>query len=113
MTSIRKSQSNQNNAKLSTGPKTVTGRASVGRNAMKFGLYARTTILPSENASAYSALRAAILEEYAPVGAVEEGLTELIIADLWRLDRLTRIENDLVDQTELTNRKRLWNTASH
>lgn len=77
------------------------GRARARRNALKSGLYAKTTLLPFEDAKAYAKLRVAIFSKYGPEGAIEEGLVELIIADLWRLNRFVRIENAFLEQTQL------------
>ena len=106
MTSLRKIEANQRNARFSTGPKSRGGRARARRNALKSGLYAKMMLLPSENALAYRDLRIAMFEKYEPRGPIEEGLIELIIADLWRLDRLLRIENEFIRHTESKAAKR-------
>ena len=77
------------------------GRARARHNALKSGLYTKTTLLPCEDAKAYAKLRVAMFSEYGPQGAVEEGLVELVIADLWRLSRFVGIENAFLEQTQL------------
>jgi hypothetical protein len=100
MTSQRKIEANRLNALCSTGPKSSRGRSWAKRNALKLGIYAKTVLLPSENATAYAALRIEMFLTYEPRGPVEEGLVELVIAGLWRLDRLLRIENEFVRHTQ-------------
>jgi hypothetical protein len=102
MTSQRKIEANRRNARFSTGPKSSNGRAWARRNALKLGIYAKTVLLPSENAAAYAALRVQVFQRYEPRGPIEEGLLELIIADLWRLDRLLRIESEFIRHTQFT-----------
>src|ERR1700761_4462485 len=99
MTSNKKIAANRHNAKFSTGPKSPQGSARTARNALKAGIYARTVLLSSEDHAAYLDLRKAVFQDYMPRGAVEEGLVELIIADLWRLNRLVRIENEFIRHT--------------
>jgi hypothetical protein len=108
MTSPRKLNANQSNAQKSTGAKTTAGRVRVARNALKAGLYAKVALLPSEDARSYGALRESILDDYRPRGAVEEVLAELIIADLWRIDRFVRIENAFLRQTESARSRESW-----
>ena len=106
MTSIRKIEANRLNARLSTGPRTAAGRARTRRNALKSGLYARTVLLPGEDASAYEKLRVSVYGRYMPEDAIEEGLVELVVADLWRLQRLTRIENHYLENSRVRNSQR-------
>lgn len=108
MTSPRKVNANRRNAQRSTGPKTIAGRTRTGRNALKAGLYAKIALLPFEDPGAYAGLRKSVFSDYGPKGAVEEALVELIIADLWRLDRFVRIENTFLKQTELARSRRSW-----
>jgi hypothetical protein len=49
----------------------------------------------------YAKLRVAIFAEFDPRGALEEAIAELIIADLWRLNRFVWIENTFLEQTKL------------
>lgn len=79
------------------------GRAHARYNALKSGLYTKTALLPFEDAKAHVKLRVAVFAEFAPQGALEEGLVELIIADLWRLNRFVRIENAFLAKTELAS----------
>jgi hypothetical protein len=88
-------------AKPAQGLKSSKCRARARHNALKLGLYAKTALLPSEDAKAYAKLRVAIFAEFDPRGALEEAITEHIIADLWRLNRFAWIENAFLEQTKL------------
>jgi hypothetical protein len=44
---------NQENAQLSTGPKSQSGKAISSMNAVKTGLTGRTVLLPSDDVAAY------------------------------------------------------------
>jgi hypothetical protein len=112
MTSPRKTAANRNNAQYSTGPKSAEGRVRARRNALKTGIYARTFILPSEDRGAYLELRKAIFLEFTPDGPVQEGLAELIIADLWRRNRLVRIENEFIRHTEAARMRKARASAA-
>jgi hypothetical protein len=111
MTSLRKIEANRRNARFSTGPRSPGGRARARRNALKSGIYAKTALLSSENAAAYAALRVQVFQHYEPEGPIEEGLVELIIADLWRLNRLLRIENEFIFHTRATRARREKNSG--
>ena len=101
MASARKRFAKPSNAKLGQPPRSTMDRARARRNALKTGLYAKTTLLPFEDAKAYAILRVSVFSEYGPQGAIEEGLVELTIADLWRLNRFVLIENAFLQQTKL------------
>ncbi len=92
--------------RLGQEPKLAMSRYRARHNALKSGLYAKTRVLPFEDAKAYAKLRVAIFSEWSPRGAIEEGIVELVIADLWRLNRFIWIENAFVEQTKLALRHR-------
>jgi hypothetical protein len=67
----RAEASRQNGAK-SRGPKTEDGKARAARNALRHGLRAQKyLVLPEEDAAEFAALEAALVEELAPVGALQ------------------------------------------
>ena len=83
---------NRHNAVRSTGPRTVTGKATVSKNALRHGLLSQVTLLPHEDTGEFSALREELYQQYAPVGALESFLLERIASTMWRLKRLHFIE---------------------
>jgi hypothetical protein len=84
------------NGATSRGPKTPEGKARSARNALKHGLRAdKHVVLPEEDAGEFAHLEAALLEELAPVGALQTVLARRVAVAAWRLERADRIEADL------------------
>ncbi len=93
--SARAEASRKNGAK-SRGPKTPDGKARSAQNALKHGLRAQKyVVLPDEDAAAFEALEAALMEELAPDGALQTVLARRVVAASWRLERAERIEAEL------------------
>ena len=59
---------------------------------MKHGLTAREVTVDDEEARQFDAFRDDIVEDLAPVGALEEALVQRIVICLWRLRRVVRLE---------------------
>jgi hypothetical protein len=92
MTTARKAASNGRNALQSTGPRTLEGKAISSKNARKHGLLSEEILLPNEDSEALSALGQRLREALQPVGELETVLVDRIVALLWRLARLGRVE---------------------
>jgi hypothetical protein len=87
------------NGARSRGPKTEDGKARSSQNALKHGLRAeRFVLLPDEDAAEFLAKEAALIEDLAPEGALEEILVRRIARATWRLSRADRIEAELFAQ---------------
>ena len=99
MTSARQIAANRQNALKSTGPRTPEGKRRVSRNALRHGLLARDLLLEGESAEEFAAFREGVLEQLAPVGAVEAMLAERVVAAAWRLRRALRMERDVVRES--------------
>ena len=87
---------NRANALKSTGPRSLAGRQSSSRNALKHGLSARFPLLPGESEKEYLELHGAFSKNLQPVGALERHLVEEITSVIWRLRRIPRLEMALV-----------------
>ncbi|MBN9122904.1 MAG: hypothetical protein J0I06_27825, partial [Planctomycetes bacterium] len=96
MTTLAKIEANRRNAELSTGPRTVAGKAVVSRNATTHGIYASVPVVPGECPDAWDAHRAGVVASLAPVGLLEVNLAERAALLLWRLRRLARYEAETV-----------------
>jgi hypothetical protein len=71
VSNARAEASRRNGAK-SRGPKTPEGKARAAQNALKHGMRAQILVLlPDEDAAEFHALEAALLDELAPVGALQ------------------------------------------
>jgi hypothetical protein len=95
VTSERQKTANQANARHSTGPKTLEGKAVVRLNALRHGLLARDVVLPGEDADAFEDLWNQVRADLSPVGPIEELLVDRIVNAIWRLRRLVRAETAL------------------
>jgi hypothetical protein len=89
-------EANRQNALQSTGPKTPEGVEGCKLNALRHGLRAVQTVVPGEDAAEWEAHRDAIVDDLAPVGAMETALAEQVAVKLWRLGRVVRFEADLI-----------------
>jgi hypothetical protein len=92
MTSDRRKAANHANARRSTGPRTLKGKAVVRFNALRHGLLARDVILPGEDIDAFEELWNQVRSDLSPVGRLEEFLVDRVINAMWRLRRLARAE---------------------
>jgi len=94
--SERKRAANQQNARRSTGPRTLEGKAKVRYNALKHGLLAKEVIVPLgdeyEKRADFDHLVHELYKHYAPVGPIEAMLVDKIAVAYWRLRRATRAE---------------------
>jgi hypothetical protein len=85
---------NRRNAKLSTGPRTSTGRARSAMNATKSGIYAKAEIIPGEDPAELDALKSQYYDSLQPAGH-EIDLVDQAIRAGWQLRRLARAEADV------------------
>jgi hypothetical protein len=86
---------NQANAKLSTGPTSDTGKQTVSRNSLKYGLTSKIRIaLPGEENELEKHVEGYI-EAYAPVGLPERDLVRNIAENHFRLQRAHALEHAL------------------
>jgi hypothetical protein len=120
MSNARAEASRRNGAK-SRGPKTPEGKARSAQNALKHGFRAQKhSVLPDEDAAAFGALEAALIEELAPgpvgergpnpfpalapEGALQSVLAQRVVAAAWRLSRAERLEAELFAENHLPGR---------
>ncbi len=86
-------EASRSNGARGRGPATPEGKAASSQNAAKHGLRAAGfALLPDEDADAFEALRARLVEEHEPRGAVEEALVEGLALALWRMRRVEALE---------------------
>jgi hypothetical protein len=95
LTPARAAASRRHGAR-SQGPRTAVGKARASQNALKHGLCAtRHVVLSDEDAQAFAALEATLLEELAPDGVLQRLLAGRIVRAAWRLERAERIEAEM------------------
>jgi len=117
MATQKQIDANRRNALKSTGPKTAAGRAAVRLNALKFGLRARTIVLPGESQAEFDRLCDDLQQEWQPRTRTEQFYLEQMAVSQWKLTRTERAEKGIYDedmdaekQTKLLDR--IW-TAQH
>jgi hypothetical protein len=91
-----RAEASRKNGAKSRGPKTPDGKVRSAQNALKHGLRAQKyVVLPEEDADEFADLEAAMIEELAPVGALQTVLARRVAVAAWRLARADRIEAEL------------------
>ena len=86
---------NQANAKLSTGPRTAEGLASIAHNNLRHGLASTFVVLPTEDRTAYDDLLLNLNLEFSPSTESEEILVTKMAQHHWQSQRAMRLQNDL------------------
>ena len=97
MSAVNQLSANRANARQSTGPKTLSGKARSSMNACKHGLTARTVIIGEEDPAQFDTLRQAIEEEFEPRSIMERELVERLAGIVWRLRRMPKFEAALIE----------------
>jgi hypothetical protein len=92
---------NRENAKLSTGPRTASGKEASKYNASKHGLSGKQIVLGSEDAAEYKRICTGLVDHHAPQNEHEAMLVQQIAASWWRLQRAYRTEREIVDELGL------------
>jgi hypothetical protein len=97
---------NLRNAAQSTGPNTTEGKAAVRLNALRYGLRARSLLLPGEDPAEFERLFAGLEADWRPQNQTERLLVEQMAVAQWKLARLETGESSLLEQT-MTAEKQL------
>jgi hypothetical protein len=90
--SDRKAEANRANARKSTGPRTLAGKARASQNARTHGLFCRDVVLEGEDVDQFNHIRRQFIQRLRPQDALELSLVERIAEGNWRLMRLNRHE---------------------
>ena len=92
MPTLRQIQANQRNAKKSTGPASVTGKAASSLNALKTGIHAQSLVLPSEKSADLLQLTAGYYHQFQPATPEARALVDDLIRCEWLLRRFDLAE---------------------
>jgi hypothetical protein len=93
--SDNKVRANRANAKLSTGPKTLSGKEKISGNALTHGLTAEKHVIIGESIDEFNTFKDSMLKVYEPVGAYQEEIFIKLVELLWRLRRVGVIETGI------------------
>jgi hypothetical protein len=92
MVSLEKVAANRENARRSTGPRTLGGKRISRKNALKHGILAREVLLGSESESDLQDLDRQLREALRPADELESLLVDRLVSCAWRLRRALRAE---------------------
>lgn len=98
MTTARQAEANRRNAKRSTGPRTLAGKAVVALNGVKHGLLSRVSLVKGEREADLVDFGKRLRSQLAPAGELELLLVDRIVSTSWRLRRLVSVETILFDR---------------
>jgi hypothetical protein len=71
-----------------TGPRTESGKKRASRNATKFGIFSKETLLQGESRAEYDTLREGLWKSKQPGNEFEEILLDKMASNLWRQHRV-------------------------
>lgn len=97
MLSEKQMIANRNNGSKSAGPKTAEGKRIASQNAFKHGFRASRLLVRSQESPEFTRFREELLVQLSPVGFIESRLADQVAAALWKLQRLGRIEPELLE----------------
>ncbi|GEM_PF-502701 len=108
---------NIQNAQKSTGPKTPEGKATVARNATKYGFFAKDVVIRSkylnEDPAQYQALLDDLIKEFRPDTPLQQFLVVKIANSLWRYRRAIAAETGRAkDQLRKLYKNRWFNETA-
>jgi hypothetical protein len=96
--SEKQQDANRQNAQHSTGPKTPGGKAAMRLRALKYGLRARSLLIPGENPEDYKQLWADLEAEWQPQTRTERMHLEQAAVSQWLLARVAESESRLYQE---------------
>jgi len=91
-TSEKRVAANRQNARKSTGPKTLDGEERARLNAVTHGLTAQTAVLPGEDPGELESLSKSLMRQLRPRGVVQRIIAERVVSLAWKLRRVARAE---------------------
>ena len=66
-------------------------------NALKHGFRARTVLAPGENFEEYDVFRQGFYDQWKPANPTETAFVEQVATAFWRLERVRRIEAEMME----------------
>ena len=111
-TSIKRINANRENAKKSTGPKTVSGKFRSCRNALKHGLDSRKHLIIDEDVKEFQEMKESYIKMLEPSNILEVEECMQIIAMSWKIRRFSVVETGLYNQDMMQQLKNSTNEIS-
>lgn len=97
MATDKQTEANQLNAQHCTGPTSPEGKETSSQNALKHGLYAKSSVIRGEDPAAYEALKTGYYNQFTPASQDECFLVERLIAAEWMHRRCRNVEIDVCE----------------
>jgi hypothetical protein len=95
-------EASRRNARRSTGPRSMRGKAASSMNALKHGVFAREAVLRTpladESEDEFKKMLESLKEAFGPQDGFEGMLVDKMVSALWRLRRLRRCERALAEE---------------
>src|SRR5262245_7402704 len=95
MATPKQIEANRRNARKSTGPRTVAGKAVSSMNALKTGIDAQSSVIRGEDPNTLQLLTAEYYDRYQPATPEARALVDTLISSDWLLRRLRAAEAQL------------------
>src|SRR5260370_24501365 len=99
MATIKQIDANRRNALHSTGPRTPEGKAAVSLNPLRYGLRARSLILPNESPADFTELCEDVEAEWQPQSRTEQFYLQQMAISHWKLSRMEAVERDVCERS--------------
>ena len=97
MSTIKQIAANRLNALLSTGPRSVEGKAISTMNALRSGIDAKSDLIRGEDSAALETLTAEYRDRFLPANPEERLLVDILIHDDWLLRRFRRVDAEIFE----------------
>jgi hypothetical protein len=94
-TTQKQIEANQRNAQLSTGARTLAGKAKTRLNAKRDGFTGQITTLSDEDRPIFEKFKSDFITDLAPKTTLELSLAAAIAWDTWRLNHLRAVEMNM------------------
>ena len=88
-------EANHRNSQKSTGPRSNEGKAKTRFNALKFGINAKSQVIPGEDPAELAAIVQQYCRQFEPSSRMKVVLVNALIAADWQLQRLRKAEAQL------------------
>jgi hypothetical protein len=111
-TSIKRINANRENSKMSTGPKTTSGKFRSCRNALKHGLDSRKHLIIGEELREFEETKESYIKMLEPSNILEVEDCMQIIAMSWKIRRFSVVETGLYNQDMMQQLKNSTNEIS-
>ena len=99
--SLARLRANRLNARKSTGPRTVAGKARAAQNALRHGLFCKSIILPGESTTDFLSLQIEFHSDLLATDSIEFALIERMVLVQWKLRRVQDVEYNSHGKTHL------------